>query len=342
VYGREEEALDRVHLADRALARLTRRDALAAGVADGLGILVTGATTIGVLAVAVSANHAGQLNRVLVAVLALLALASFEAVAPLPLAARELSTTLAAGRRVLELTQREPSVRDPAQPVPLADPRPALAFEGVGVSYAPGEPRVLDGFGLALPPGRKVALVGPSGAGKTTVVNLLLRFLDPAEGRVTLGGHDLRDLRQEDVRSAVAVAGQDAHVFSTTIRANVRLAKPEASEKEVEAALGQARIWDWVTSLPEGLETLVGEEGTQLSGGQRQRIALARAFLADTPILVLDEPTSQLDPETAERLVEDVLAGADGRTVLLITHRPEGLDLVDEVVTLEGGRAVAA
>jgi len=341
VYGREEEALDRVHLADRALARLTRRDALAAGVADGLGILVTGATTIGVLAVAVSANHAGQLNRVLVAVLALLALASFEAVAPLPLAARELSTTLAAGRRVLELTQRAPSVRDPAQPLPLADPRPALAFEGVGASYA-GEPRVLDGFGLALPPGRKVALVGPSGAGKTTVVSLLLRFLDPAEGRVTLGGHDLRDLRQEDVRSAVAVAGQDAHIFSTTIRANVRLAKPEASEKEVEAALRQARIWDWVSSLPEGLDTLVGEEGTQLSGGQRQRIALARAFLADAPILVLDEPTSQLDPETAERLVEDVLAGADGRTVLLITHRPEGLDLVDEVVTLEGGRAVAA
>ena len=342
VYGREEEALDRLHVADRALARLTRRDALAAGVADGLGVLVTGATTIGVLAVAVSAHHAGQLNRVLVGVLALLALASFEAAVPLPLAARELSSTLSAGRRLLELTERKPSVHDPAQPVSLASPRPALVFEGVGASYSPHGPRVLDGFALALPPGRKVALVGPSGAGKTTVVNLLLRFLDPAEGRVTLGGHDLRDLRQEDVRSAVAVAGQDAHIFSTTIRANIRLAKPEASEDEIEAALRQARIRDWVTSLPDGLDTLVGEEGTKLSGGQRQRIALARAFLADAPVLVLDEPTSQLDPETAERLVEDVLAGASGRTVLLITHRSEGLDLVDEVVTLERGRAAVA
>jgi ABC-type multidrug transport system fused ATPase/permease subunit len=198
---------------------------------------------------------------------------------------------------------------------------------------------VLDGFDLSLPAGRKVALVGPSGVGKTTVVNLVLRFLDPVRGRVTLGGCDLRDLRQEDVRRLVAVAGQDSFLFSTSIRENVRLARPDASDEEIERALRQAQLWDWVSSLPEGLDTLVGEEGRKLSGGQRQRVALARAFLADAPILVLDEPTSHLDPETAEALVEDVLLTAEGRSVLLVTHRPEGLALVDEVVALDGWRS---
>jgi len=334
VYGREEETLDRFREADRKLARLARSDALAAGVADGLGILVAGVTTVAVLAVAVSAHAGGELDRVLVAVLALLALASFEAVAPLSLAARELTSTVAAGGRVLELTDRAPAVRDPAEPEPAPSGPAVVALEGVTARYGPGEPPLLNGFDLRLEPGRRVALVGPSGAGKTTVVNLLLRFLDPEAGRVTLDGRDLRDYRQEDVRRTIAVAGQDAHLFSTSIRENVRLARPDATEMEIETALRRAQVWDWVTSLPDGADTLVGEEGTQLSGGQRQRVALARALLANAPVLVLDEPTAHLDPETAERLVGDILAAADGRSVLLVTHRPEGLDLVDEVVAL--------
>ena len=334
VYGREEETLDRFREADRKLARLARSDALAAGVADGLGILVAGVTTVAVLAVAVSAHAGGELDRVLVAVLALLALASFEAVAPLSLAARELTSTVAAGGRVLELTDRAPAVRDPAEPEPAPSGPAVVALEGVTARYGPGEPPLLNGFDLRLEPGRRVALVGPSGAGKTTVVNLLLRFLDPEAGRITLDGRDLRDYRQEDVRRTIAVAGQDAHLFSTSIRENVRLAKPDATDGEIEAALRRARIWNWVTSLPDGADTLVGEEGTQLSGGQRQRVALARALLANAPVLVLDEPTAHLDPETAERLVGDILAAADGRSVLLVTHRPEGLDLVDEVVAI--------
>jgi thiol reductant ABC exporter CydC subunit len=339
VYGREEDTLRQFWEADRSLARIARRDAFAAGVADGLGILVAGATLVGVLAVAVAAHSVGDLDRVLLAVLALLALSSFEAVAPLAVAARELTGTLAAGRRVLELVEREPTVQDPASPVPSTSLEPTLTFEGVTARYGPVGAPVLDGFDLSLPAGRKVALVGPSGVGKTTVVNLVLRFLDPVRGRVTLGGYDLRDLRQEDVRRLVAVAGQDSFLFSTSIRENVRLARPDASDEEIERALRQAQLWDWVSSLPEGLHTLVGEEGRKLSGGQRQRVALARAFLADAPSLVLDEPTSHLDPETAEALVEDVLLTAEGRSVLLVTHRPEGLALVDEVVALDGWRS---
>ena len=334
VYGADSERLDRLRDNDRALVRLARRAALADGAGDGLRLLVTGATVAGVLAVAVSAHAAGDLNRVLIAMLALLALASFEAVQPLSHAARELAETLAAGERLLELTDRTPAIIDPADPLPLPVAPFAVALEGVSARYAPGEPLVLDNVDLRLEPGGRVALAGPSGAGKTTVVNLLVRFLDPEAGRVTLGGRDLRAYRQEAVRRAIAVAGQDSHLFSTTIRENVRLGREDASDDEVEDALRRARILDWVLSLPDGLDTLVGEQGRELSGGQRQRLVVARALLAGAPVLVLDEPTAHLDPPTAERLIDDVLDAAGGRSVLLITHRSEGLDRMDEVVAL--------
>jgi thiol reductant ABC exporter CydC subunit len=332
-YGGEGEAIARVRAADAELVRLGRRDAFAAGAAEGLLILVAGATVAGVLAVAVEAHAAGALDRVLVATLSLLALASFDAVVPLPGSARELTGLLAAGRRVLETVERQPLVRDPAEPRPGPSRRAPVALGGVTARYGDGEP-VLRGFELRLEAGRRVALVGPSGAGKTTVTNLLLRFLDPAEGRVTIAGHDVREYRQEDVRAMFALAGQDAHVFDSTIRENLRLARSDADDAELWATLQRARLADWVASLPAGLDTPVGEEGRMLSGGQRQRLVLARALLADAPVLVLDEPTAHLDPPTAQGLIDDVLDAAGGRTVLLITHRPEGLDRMDEIVSL--------
>jgi ATP-binding cassette, subfamily C, bacterial CydC len=271
---------------------------------------------------------------VLIAMLALLALASFEAVQPLAAAARELSVTLAAGRRVLELADGEAAVVDPVAPAAAPSWPFAVALEDVRARYAPGERPALDGVSLRLEPGCRVALVGPSGAGKTTVVNLLLRFLDPEAGRVTLAGRDLREYRQEDVRRAIAVAGQDSHLFSASIRENVCLARPGASDGEIERALRRARLWPWVAGLPDGLDTAVGEEGRELSGGQRQRLVLARALLVDAPVLVLDEPTAHLDPSTARALVDDVFAAVAGRSVLLITHRLEGLELVDEIIRI--------
>ncbi len=339
VYGREEEKLAAVRAADAELARLTRRDALVAGLAEGLAVLVTGLTVVGVLAVAVSAHSAGTLDRVLVATLALLALSSFESVLPLPGTARELSATLAAGRRVLELIDREPAVRDPAAPLPAPIAPAPVVLEGVTARYAGEDRPALSRFDLRLDPGARIGLVGPSGAGKSTVTSLLLRFLDPEQGRVTIAGRDAREYRQEDVRRTFALAGQEAHVFDSTIRENLRLARPAATDAELESALGRAQLAEWVASLPDGLGTLVGEDGMRLSGGQRQRLVLARALLADAPVLVLDEPTAHLDPATARALMDDVLDAAADRAVLLITHRPEGLERMDEIVALDGGRA---
>jgi thiol reductant ABC exporter CydC subunit len=336
-FGGEALALNRVGAADRTLVRLARRDALATGVGDGLGLIVTGVTVAAVLALGVHASTTGGLDRVLVAALALLALASFEAVTPLVATARELSATLAAGRRILELTSQEAAVRDPADPAPAPAWPFSVALEGVRATYPGQRDPAVEHVTLELEPGDRVALVGPSGTGKTTIANLLMRFLDPDAGRITLAGRDLRAYRQEDIRRAISVAGQESHLFSASIRDNVHLARPSASDREIEQALRRARIWYWTCRLPHGLDTVVGEEGRELSGGQRQRIVLARALLADAPVLVLDEPTAHLDPITASDLVRDVFASADGKTVLLITHRNEGLELVDRVLALASG-----
>ncbi len=333
-FGAGPSALAGIRDADRALVGIGRRDAAAGGGGDGLGLITAGITVAGVLAVSVGAASDGRLDRVLIAMLSLLALASFEAVTPLSAAVRELAAGLAAGQRILELTDRVPAIQDAA--VPAAPPQwPfALEFDRVCARYPAQPRRALERLSLRVDPGERVALLGPSGVGKTTAVNLLLRFLDPEEGRVLLGGRDLREYAPQDVRRAIAVAGQESHLFSTTIRDNVLLGRPGAGPDELEMVLRRARIWDWIDGLPDGLDTRVGERGHDLSGGQRQRIVVARALLANAPVLVLDEPTAHLDPGTASELLGDVFAATPGRSVLLITHRPEGLELVDRIVNL--------
>ena len=337
--GADAEALMRIERLDAELTGLARRDAAASGVVEGLGILATGLTVAGVLAVAVSAAAAGSLDRVMIAALALGAMASFEVIAPLATTARALNETVESGRRLLAFTDQAVPVEDPARPHSLPDALVPVSLERVSYDHGDDEAWGLRDVDLRVGPGRRVALVGPSGAGKSTVAALLVRFLDPAQGRVAIGDEDLRDLRRHDVRSVVTLDGQDGYLFSSTIRENVRLARPGADDAAVEHALRRARAADFVDALPDGIDTFVGEDGARLSGGERRRIALARTFLADAPVVVLDEPTAHLDPETADALIADVLAETSGKSVLLITHRTKDERDVDQVVRVRCGRA---
>ncbi len=255
----------------------------------------------------------------------------------------ELQRAAGATERLVELLHAEDSVTDPAAPVPLPVPvRGEIGFDDVRFNYPsrPGQ-SALDGVSLTVRPGETVALVGPSGAGKTTVLQLLLRFYDPQAGRVTLDGIDLRAMARADFRRALALVSQDPVIFAATARENIRFGRPGASDAEVEEAAKAAAAHGFLTALPEGYDTYVGERGVMLSGGQKQRIAIARAILRDAPVLLLDEATSALDAES-ERAVQDAVQRlSEGRTTLIVAHRLATVKKADRILVFDGGRIVA-
>lgn len=268
-----------------------------------------------------------------------LVVAAFEAAGALPRAGILAGHAAAAARRVIEAADEPARVTDPAQPKPL--PRAnGLRFEGVHFRWRDG-PLVLDGLTLEIPTGSRVALLGPSGSGKSTLTALALRLADPDAGRVLLGGIDLRELRTEDLRSRVALLSQSTHLFDDTIRRNLLLARPDADDTALWAALDAAQLGEFVRVLPDGLDTWVGEGGARLSGGQGRRLALARTLLSPAPVLILDEPAAGLDAET-ERAFLETLNTVDGRTILLIAHRLMGVERLDRIWRLSGGKALAA
>jgi ABC-type multidrug transport system fused ATPase/permease subunit len=200
-----------------------------------------------------------------------------------------------------------------------------------------GEVTALDGLTIAIAPGI-TGLVGANGAGKSTVAAVLLRFCELSGGAALLNGHDLASYAADDIRSVIGGCPQDPHLFDATIRDNLRLARPGATDEQLEAAAARARLLPWITSLPHGWDTRVGTRGAAVSGGEQQRLALARAFLADPALLILDEPTAHLDPDARQALTADLLQATEGRTVLFITHQPDGLDQVDQIIVLDHGR----
>jgi ATP-binding cassette subfamily C protein CydC len=335
-YGAMPAALARVDAADAELTRVERRDAGLLGLGAGASALLAGLTLWGTLLVGVAAVGDGALAPVPLAVLVLTALAAFEIVAPLPGAAARLGVVRAAGARLFDVLDTPPAVT----PRPAATPAPGgdgLRIRGLRVRYGPDEPWALDGVDLDVSPGQRVAVVGPSGSGKSTLAAVLFRFRDPDAGTVHLDGADLTALPTDTVRARVTGMPQDPHLFTSTVRENLRLARPDATDTDLRAVLAQVGL------DPALLDTDVGVRGARLSGGMRRRLALARALLVPAageagPLLVLDEPTTHLDPDTRAAVLDDLLAATAGRSLLLITHDLEALDRMDEVVVLVEGR----
>ncbi len=340
VAGALEDRKGRTRESDGLLTRIAARGSAAAGLGGGLSALVCGITVVTAAAVAANAVHDGRLSGVAMAVAVLTPLAAFEAVNGLPLAVQYRQRVRRSAERVYEVIDAPVPVAEPEQPTAApASPFP-LRLTGLTARHPGQERAALRDLDLTLEAGHRVAVVGPSGSGKTTLAQVLLRFLDPAEGAYSLGGSDARTLDGDDVRAFVGLCAQDAHIFDSSVRENLRLARTGASEEQLRQALAAARLLEWADGLPDGLDTLVGEHGERISGGQRQRLALARALLADFPVLVLDEPAEHLDLVTADALTADLLAATEGRTTVLITHRLAGLEAVDEVLVLDRGEVV--
>ncbi|GAA5207724.1 thiol reductant ABC exporter subunit CydC [Streptomyces thinghirensis] len=322
-YGARGRTEQRARRAASRIAALERRRALTTSLASAVVLLLQGTATHGVTWLALHAHAAGELPAVRLTVLVVLALVSFETLAPLPAAARRFADVRASAGRLADLFDAPAPVTEPATAVPLpADGPIGVDITGLRVRHHPDGPPALDGVNLRLPPGRLTVLHGASGSGKSTLVAVLMRFVDYEAGSVLVAGRELREVAGSDARRVITGTTQDAHGFHTTIRANLLLARPDATDTDLREAVRRARLLEWVQSLPDGWDTLLGEDGAAMSGGQRSRLLLARALLADPLVLVLDEPTEGLDPDTAAAVLSDILDATRGRTTLLVTHDP--------------------
>jgi len=339
VYGAQASFAQRIDALSEELvdaqATVNRLDGLSQATLVVSASLAMWATLI----VVIPAVSRGALPPADLAMLALLVLASFEAVMPLPVAMQMLGESLAAARRIFSLVDAAPAVAEPVEPyTPSGN---ALAFEGVFMRYREGDAWALHDLSFRLPERARLAVVGASGAGKSSLVNVLLRFWDYQGGTIRLGDAPLRECASETVRARIAVVSQDTYLFNATIRDNLLIARPDADQVALEAACRSAQLHDFIASLPQGYDTEVGEAGARLSGGQARRLAIARALLLDAPILILDEPTEGLDSITEQALLRTIMTLMKGRSVLLITHRLSALtELVDEVLVMDAGRIV--
>ncbi len=333
--GEEDRMLATANRSDERVAAAERRTAWLHGLGDAAILVLVGGALVGTLWVSAVAVEAGSLDGVMVAVLAMLAITPFEAVAPLPAAFERLGRSLGAADRLFEVVDAESPTAPPESPTAIPDD-PEIRVDGAVVIASAGE-RILGPIDLSIRPGERLGIIGETGAGKTTLAHLLRRFRDPDEGSVSIGGINLADVASDDLRAFVGYEDDRAFLFGGSILGNVRIGDSTASDDDVRAVIDRVGLGQWIETLPDGLQTDVGEGGEAVSGGQRRRLALARALLANFPLLILDEPISGLDPTTAEAVMNDILSASNDQALVLITHRPVGLDRMDEIIVLEDG-----
>lgn len=333
-YGQQKAQMEKFETlrasVNAAQQRHDQYDALQAGIA----VVLTHGAAATMLLLAIP-----RIDGVLLATVALATTAVFEAFAPLAQASLHLTIMRSAGVRLFEIADAPPAVNDPPEAAPVAD-KTTLAITDLRFRYTPETPTILDGLSLTVAPGERVAILGASGSGKSTLVNVLIRFWEYESGSVQIGGRELRSYQQADIRAMIGVLSQRSYLFNTSVRQNLLLASPAAEQAQLEAAARRAQIHEFILSLPQGYETLIGENGVQLSGGERQRLALARTLLRAAPILILDEATANLDAITERALMETVLESTVGQSLLVFTHRRVLLKRMDRVYLIQHKRLV--
>ncbi|MBL7164429.1 MAG: thiol reductant ABC exporter subunit CydD [Anaerolineales bacterium] len=352
-FGRGEDQMRIVNMLGDDLSQAQKRSSLVDGLRAALMNLLTNLGMWTVLVLAIPLVSAGQLDGVYLATITLIALSAFEAVLPLSEAAQHLDENIEAARRLFEIVDAQPEVVDPPRPLPapksfditvknISFRYPQTQYPISNIQYPTSnlQQSTLNQISFEIPPGAHLAIVGPSGVGKTTILHLLLRFWAFQDGEILLGGRDLRAYRQEDVRSIFGVVSQDTHLFNATVRENLLIARPNATDEQIVRAAQQAQIHQFIDALPDGYNTWIGEQGFKLSGGERQRLSLARALLKDTPILLLDEPTAHLDPLTGQVFMRSLREISSGRSIVIITHQLNNLDWMDEILVLRQGQII--
>lgn len=339
-YGRADERLNKISIHGKEYGDAQKRLSLITGIGAGLSTLLTNLALWTILFLCIPQVTNGNLAGPMLASLSLLTLASFEAVTPLPLAAQAWNSSREAAKRLFEVVDTEPEIKDDIRYSKLDNQISNIEFSNLSFTYPSQTTPALQHITFDLQPSTSIAIVGPSGAGKSTIANLILRFWDYQIGEISLGGENVKVLNQDEVRERCGYVSQNTYFFNTSIYENLRFAKKKVTKEEIESACKSAQIHDFILSLPKGYDTMIGEQGLRLSGGERQRLAIARALIKDAPILILDEPTANLDALTEQEVLKTLFAVMKQKTSLLITHRLIGLENVNEILVMNHGQIV--
>lgn len=339
VYGKEKEFSNEINSLNKEYNKLQFRMSFIDGLNEGLILFVLNLTIIGIMLVGIPQINIGALSGIDLAVMIVGAMASFEAVLPIPTMAQHFESSMRAANRIFEITDKTPSVLNSENPVVNVKSYD-LEFKNVSFSYSEGNDSALRNVSFSLPEKKKIAIVGASGSGKSTLLNLTARFYDVTKGAILLGETDIKRIDIEVLRRQFSHVSQSTHIFAGTVEDNLRVGNPEATTEEMTTALIKANVYDTFFEKHNGLKTWLGEGGSKISGGERQRLAIARAILKDAPILVFDEPTANLDSENEQKIIKTILNISEEKSLLFITHRLVSLSEFDEILVMKKGEIV--